>query len=96
MLKLLSRDSKVGRTEVNKRDKFNTYHLRVLLGGRDPEITKKNLRTTRRILSRYLRRNVFFSKQITIANKSLYLNTMKCSALRCLHQSLAVRLQMSQ
>jgi hypothetical protein len=40
MLKLLSKDSKVGRTEVNKRDKFNTYHLRALLGGKDQRIIR--------------------------------------------------------
>jgi hypothetical protein len=30
MLKQLSKKSKVGRTEVNKRDKFNTYFLKLL------------------------------------------------------------------
>jgi hypothetical protein len=95
MLRLLSKDSKVGRTEINKRDKFNTYHLRALLGGEDSAVIRSNLRTTRRILSRHLRRNVLQSRQISDPNKTLYLDTMKCSALRCLHQSLAVRLQMS-
>jgi flagellar motor component MotA len=96
MLKLLSKDSKVGRNEVNKRDKFNTFHLRLLLSGRDAELVRANLRVTRRILARHLRHNVLQSRQITPAHKAIYLNTMKCSALRCLHQGLAVRLQMSQ
>lgn len=95
MLKLLSKDSKVGRTEVNKRDKFNTYHLRALFGGKDPQLVSRNLRTTRAILSRHLRANVLGSRQISDRNKALYLNTMKCSVLRCSNRALAVRLQMA-
>ncbi len=95
MLKNLSKSSKVGRTEINKRDKFNTYHLRLLFNGKDDELVSHNLRTTRKILSKYLRDNVLSSKQISDQNKILYLSTMKCSGLRCANKKLAVRLQMS-
>ena len=95
MLKLLSKNSKVGRTEVNKRDKFNTYHLRALFGGKDAQLLAHNLRTTRALLSTHLRQNVLASRQISDRNKALYLNTMKCSVLRCSNRALAVRLQMA-
>lgn len=95
MLKMLSKNSKVGRTEVNKRDKFNTYHLRALFSGKDNQIVHHNLKTTRLLLSRHLRQNVMDSRQISDDNKALYLNTMKCSVLRCSNRALAVRLQMA-
>ena len=31
MMRNLSRKARVGRTEVNKRDKFNTFHLKLML-----------------------------------------------------------------
>ena len=65
MLKQLSKKSKVGRTEVNKRDKFNTYFLRLLFETNDQEISQFNLKTTRRILTKNLRSNILNSKQIT-------------------------------
>lgn len=95
MLKMLSKNSKVGRTEVNKRDKFNTYHLRALFSSKDAQLIAHNLKTTRVILSRHLRQNVLSSRQISDCNKALYLNTMKCSVLRCSNKALAVRLQIA-
>jgi len=92
MLKTLSKGSKVGNVEINKRDKFNTFHLKMMFDTKDKKIIKHNLKTTKCILNQYLRKNVLFSKQITNKNKIVYLNTLKCSSLRCINKSLVTRL----
>jgi hypothetical protein len=64
MQRLLSRKSRVGRSEVNKRDKFNTFHLKAMVETGDLEEIVHNLRTTRKILNKHLRSNVLESRQI--------------------------------
>jgi hypothetical protein len=51
---------------------------------------------TRKIFTKYARDEVFDSYQIKDENKLLYLNTMKCAALRFANRKLAKRLQISQ
>lgn len=95
MLRMLSRNSRLGRTEKNKRDKFNTHHLAQLFNDKSQDVRFFNLLTTRRILCRFLRSNVKDSYQIKESSKLVYLNTLKCTALRCCNSKLAVRLQMT-
>ena len=65
MMRMLSKNSKVGRSEVNKRDKFNTFHLKLLISTPERDLSRYNLNTTREILNRHLRSNVHNSQQIT-------------------------------
>lgn len=95
MLKTLSKNSKVGTVEKNKRDKFNTFHLKMMFDTKDKKILKHNLKITNLVLNKLLRKNVLNSKQITGRNKIVYLNTLKCSSLRCINKKLVTRLQMS-
>jgi hypothetical protein len=95
MQRLLSRKSRVGRSEVNKRDKFNTFHLKAMVETGDLEEIAHNLRTTRKILNKHLRSNVLESRQIDSESKLIYMNTLKCCSLRCSNKKLAVRLQIA-
>lgn len=92
---MLARKLKGGRGEVNKRDRFNTYHLKEILRTEDSLVNSHNLRITRIILNRHLRKNVLASKQINRESKMTYMNTLKCCSLRCVNTDLAVRLQMA-
>lgn len=80
---------------MKKRDKFNTHHLAQLFNDKNQDVRVFNLLTTKRILCRYLRKNVKNSYQISEPSKLIYLNTLKCTALRCSNSKLAVRLQMT-
>lgn len=95
MMRLLNRKSRKGRNEVNKRDKFNTFHLKAMLESGDFEETAYNLMTTRNILNKHLRHNVLESSQIDDKSKLVYMNTLKTSSLRCSNKHLAVRLQIA-
>ena len=92
----LRQRSKVGRHEENKRDKFNTHHLRALVSSGDERLDSFNLRAVRRTLNKNLRKNVMESHQITDENKLIYLNTLKCSALRCCSKKLVTRLEIPE
>ena len=85
--------SKVDMREKNKRDKFNTHHLRALVNTGNPQLDSFNLRAVRKTLAKHLRRNVMESHQISHENKLIYLNTLKCSVLRACNKSLVARLE---
>lgn len=78
-------------------DSFNTSHLEALFETNSKEVLAFNLRTTRKIFSREMRKEVFASKQLkTSTSKQIYLNTFKVSSLRFMNQRLASRLQASE
>lgn len=94
MLKSLDLRSRTGRKEQNKRDRFNTHHLKALVNSGDEELDRFNLKVTHRVLSQHCRYNVMTSHQISTDNKLVYLNTLKCSVLRSMSKSLVSRLEM--
>ena len=92
----LRQRSRVGRREENKRDKFNTHHLKALVSSRNPQLDSFNLRAVHKTLNKWLRSNVMESHQISPENKLIYLNTLKCSVLRCCSKKLVTRLEMPE
>ena len=76
-------------------DGFNTYRLNDLLETDDSSINTTNLRISQHILNKHLRKDVFGSKQLANNEERslLYLNTLKCSSLRMVNNSLALRLK---
>ena len=81
----------------DKRDKFNTYYLKMIIEGGGPPDGKKNLRAISSILNKHIRNDVLFrSPQIrTDDQRLLYLNTLKCSSLRSMSKKLVTRLQIA-
>lgn len=93
MLARLNEQMKGGK----RSDSFNTSHLEALFKTNSKEVLAFNLRTTRRIFSRELRKEVFTSTQLkSKISKQIYLNTFKVSSLRFMNQRLASRLQASE
>ena len=82
-------------TDYKRRDRFNTIHLSQMFKTTDPELQLFNLQTTRKLLGKWMRSEIMKSKQIEGHSKIVYLNSLKCSAIRCANPNLAVRLQMS-
>lgn len=76
-------------------DGFNTYHLEALFDTKE-EVSRHNLKTTRKIFTKLLRNEVLDSFQIKGESKLLYLKTLKCSSLRFMNKRLANRLQTSE
>ena len=65
MINLLSHSKKGEPLELyKKRDRFNTHNLRMLLASQDRRLAKFNLLTTRKLLTKYLRKEVLRSDQI--------------------------------
>jgi hypothetical protein len=96
MLKLLS-DRMQGVKKTRRRpDCFNTSHLQALFDLEDRELSAFNLKTTRKIFSSELRKEVFSSSQLKGENRLVYLNTFKCCSLRFMNRKLAYRLQASE
>lgn len=95
MMKMLGdRNNKKSKSLV---DGFNTYHLQSLFDIEQEAISRFNLKTTRKIFTEMLRKEVLESCQIRgNENKSLYLTTLKCSSLRFINRKLANRLQNSE
>jgi hypothetical protein len=91
MLQGLSTQLEAGR----RPDSFNTSHLQALYDV-SGAVSAFNLRTTRRMFSREMRREVFTSKQLKGKSPLVYLNTFKCSGLRFMSRRLASRLQASE
>jgi hypothetical protein len=94
MMKKL-KDRFVGKKSKSMVDGFNTYHLQALFSVEDDHISKFNMKTTRSIFTKLLRKEVLTSYQIKGDGKLLYLNTLKCSSLRFMNKRLANRLQTS-
>lgn len=90
-------NSKKARRNPNKvRDDVNTHHLKLMVNTEDKGVNSTNLKSLRKIISKHLRRNILEqSPQIAKLNKLLYLNSLKCSSLRCINKTLATRLQMN-
>jgi len=76
------------------KDGFNTSHFEALFDV-DEQTAKFNLQTTRRLFSTTIRKDVLNSSQISNENKIIYLNSLKCSSMRLMNKTLAVRLQIS-
>ena len=75
---------------------FNTHHLKMIVNTSDREVNSSNLKSLRKIINKHLRINILEqSPQIAKHNKLLYLNSLKCSSLRCVNKTLATRLQMN-
>jgi len=96
MLEYLNEKTKGGNAK-DMIDSFNFEHLKALFLNCSPSTTTKNLRTTQKLLSKYLRKDVFSSRQIKDEESQLlYLNTLKCSSIRCMNKDLALRLQCAE
>ena len=64
MDEMLTRDSKVGKKKVDKREKFIRKHLKELIHSGNSELTTKNLRSTFNILKKQTRKGILGSPQI--------------------------------
>jgi hypothetical protein len=95
MMEMLEKKKREKKTLKDKKDGFNTSHLKAMFNSCSSEDAAHNLKVSKQIFNKALRKEVFESIQIPEDNQTLYLNTLKCAALRFSNRSLALRLQLS-
>jgi len=96
MLDLFKSKAKQGAKIEMLKDMFNFSHLKALLFECSASVCSSNLRVTRRLFSKLMRKEILSSVQIKKENQLLYLNTLKSSGLRFCNKKLALRLQLSR